>query len=159
MNFSGRVSETDIILFAKDNLVGKYKKLRTFSIESERTKSGWFVEHKFRGENGKYFNEGYIFGDFAVIYVAGCESEAIPSSEYWQSVQQTYRDFMIKQFGNEYVEALNQFKADANEKKANEVAKKQERASVKSYVDRAIASNLAGNSLDSKQSESDCQQR
>lgn len=103
MKYINKVDDRDIMLFARQNLIGKFVEQRTTMIESAKGFSGWFVEHKFVGSNGKIAKEGYYFLDFSVIYVAGTEKDAMPSAEFMDNVQKKYRAFMAEWFGDVYV--------------------------------------------------------
>ncbi len=159
MSFIEKVAEKDIMLFARKNLIGKYKELNTLCMQSERVKSGWFVEHRFEDEAGFVAKEGYFFVDFAINYVAGQSQDATPSREYWQSIQQVYRDFMTEQFGTEYTEVLDRNKAKAEAIMANYTARKQEQARIQSVVNGLICADNLGKAEESQKSDEISQER
>lgn len=113
MNFANKLKAQDAMIFARENLINKYKVVDTCCMETNKSDDGWVVTHQFLNEADKLTQEGYLFTDFNVLYVAGECKEIVPDFDFMSGVQEEYRSFMSKKFGEQYEERLEAMLAEA----------------------------------------------
>lgn len=115
MSYIEKLQAKDIMVFARKNVINKFKKLQTLDMETEKVQQGWLVNHNYLAQSGKKAQEGFLFTDFSVLYMAGTEDKNVPDFDFMSKVQDEYREYMCEKIGSAYATKLAEMEAEAEE--------------------------------------------
>lgn len=138
MKFIDKVEAKEIMLFAREHLIGRVAGVESLKMFTEKHKAGWLVEHDYRGPNGSIAKEGFLFSDFAISYLVGgvCTEQNL---QYILQMQDVYTDMMTQKFGDEYARDLERVRYEASCEPAKRMERSQRRELWQAKVDEYLS--------------------
>ncbi len=156
MKYVDKLDATEVMLFARKYLVGNMRGQsdRTLEMFTEKHNAGWIVEHDFLGDSEYKEKEAFLFSDFAIAYLGGSPCQNEGRCEFMMRIQDTYTQFMIENFGDQYAHELSAERVKREARIAQAAERNAKRQIVQAKMDAYFAKDAA-KAVENTQTQSD----